>query len=150
MSTLQIQKKLVGYILFMLPYIHVDMNMLCNPDDVFLRDKSKVRPITFGEFCSMSAVDYSEEHIKKLYNALRSLRVPVDGNLSKFYEPLCLFVRSPDSDNIKDDTVLINPRVVFRGRVERCSDELTQLFWHEGRNKDDKLQSALFEMAVSG
>lgn len=113
----------LGIVFKLIPFIHIKENMLCfNPK---CANEDKINYMTVGDICN--EIDEYKENPKKLKQMLAKHKM--DNG-----EPLFLFV----SDGIEsmDDTIMINPRLCYRGDMKNIHESYKLFQFYHNRQKN--------------
>lgn len=122
-DTEQSQVRHLGYVFALIPFLNAEYNVLTY--DTEQTSVENIRPITLKEFCDLIGFNFSNvSRLKKIY---QQLTFPtVDGKREHFV----YFVG--DGINVGDATIIINPRILYRGSDFRAVKAYTIHF----REKD--------------
>ena len=115
-ETEQSQVRHLGYIFALIPFLNAKYNVLSY--DTEQTSVENIRPITLKEFCDLIDFDFSNvSRLKKIY---QQLTFPtVDGKREHFV----YFVG--DGINAGDATIIVNPRILYRGSDFRAVEAYT-------------------------
>ena len=105
------EHKVLSSIFMLLPFIHINTNIITMDDDTTKDDE--INPMSIIDIAELLEIE-NKTHLKRLVRDLEKFRVTIDGNEYKMFS----WVRLSDCDYY-----VVNPRVVYRG------DNYEQMCW---------------------
>ena len=120
------QHKKLAYIFKLVPWINKRYNVVCS--NIYEEEIDEVQVLSLSEICDI--LDYEQCNIYKLFKNLNSVTI----NDEKIF---CYMT----TDELKNATIYINPRVYYAGSNSEVIDWLRKVFRNDGakrQNKEDR------------
>lgn len=124
--------KNVGKIFNILPYVNREYNVLCEREQVFETDATKIRGISVRDFADLVGCDIS--HIKRVMKEYNSITFYSDGKEQRFIRFM-----ADNNSYIKTLRVYLNPFAFYAGNDSKRVDVVKQMFTGDAdRSNKDK------------
>lgn len=112
------QHKHLGYVLKLLPYVHIETNVLCySPQE---GNMDRVQYLNLTDFCKENKLNPS--HGNRIVETYNGIKLKVLG----VKEPFCWFIRKePNSKNVR---IQVNPNVLYSGKNLKHVEEFREFY----------------------
>ena len=106
-STERRNHRRLGYIFKLLPFINIEYNLICRPNDIYETDLDKISLISILDFCKL--IGFDVKHLNDLVDAYRNIRFTVNGKQERF----CALTY--EGINKATARIFVNPHILYSG-----------------------------------